>query len=262
MGAMAALAGAGYLAFASRPPRLNQATLCPLDGRPGASTLLVVDTTDPLTRVQAARLAATIRDARDSLPAQGRLTILFLDAANAYDPREILSLCNPGSIRDSNPFTQTAKRVERRWREAFEAPVESAIESLLRAPAASRSPIVETIAAATARPDFDARNPNRRLLVVSDMLQHTNAYSHYAGRMRWESFAQSRLAPAALADLTGATVEVEYIRRPGTAHLQTEAHRSFWLAWFERNGATSVRFLGVPEPQRQDRLVAQRRDQK
>jgi hypothetical protein len=243
--------GAGYFGVVSRPPPLDPITLCRLDQRLESSVTIIVDTTDALTRLQASRLAAAVRDAREALPIHGRLTLLFLDADNPFDPREILSLCNPGSVRDLNPFTQTASRVERRWRASFEAPIDAAVEALTRAPTARRSPIIETIAAATARPDFDSRVPRRRLLVVSDLLQHEpGGYSHYTGDLRWPRFAASRLADAAWADLTGVEVEIEYLRRPESARVQTEAHRAFWHEWFMRSGAASVRFLGAPAPLR------------
>jgi hypothetical protein len=241
--------GAGYVAMVSRPAPLDAVTLCPLDRRLETSVTIIVDTTDPLTRLQASRLAAAVRDAREALPIHAKLTLLVLDAANPFDPHEILSLCNPGSVRDLNPFTQTASRVARRWRESFEAPIDAAVEALTRAPTAPRSPIIETIAAATARPDFDSRIPRRRLLVVSDLLQHEpGGYSHYTGDVRWQRFASSRLAASAWADLAGVEVEIEYLRRPESARLQSDAHRAFWRDWFLRSGATSVRFFGAPEP--------------
>jgi hypothetical protein len=247
--ALLVVGGAGYVATISRPPPLDPATLCRLDQRLESSVTIIVDTTDALTRLQASRLAAAVRDAREALPIHGKLTLLFLDAANPFDPREILSLCNPGSVRDLNPFTQTASRVQRRWRESFEAPIDAAVEALTRAPTARRSPIMETIAAATARPDFDSRVPRRRLLVVSDLLQHEpGGYSHYTGDMRWQRFLSSRPAASAWADLAGVEVAIEYLRRPESARQQTDAHRAFWRDWFVWSGAASVRFLGAPAP--------------
>ncbi len=252
-----ALAGVGAAAVVSKAPRLDSATLCPTDRRIEVSTLILVDTTDPLSRIQAQRLIAAVRDARDALPAHARLTILFVDAENPYDPREILALCNPGSPRDINPFTQTATRIERRWREAFETPIENAIGALLRAPTARRSPIMESIAAATARPDFDARISQRRLLIVSDLIQHEpGGYTHYQPNFRWERFAQSRLSQSAQGNLAGARVDVEYLRRPNDARIQTDAHRTFWLQWFQNAGAMSINFIGIPQPTQPTRMVA------
>ncbi len=246
--ALAVVAGAAYLGFANQSPALDDKTLCPTDRKLETSVVILVDTTDPLTPIQISRLLASVRETRDSLPTYGKLTLLFLEAASPYEPKEMISLCNPGSPRNINPLIQTGSKIKKRWDESFGNPVERAIAALTTAPTASRSPIIQAIVASTWRPDFDARVKDRRLLIVSDLLQHDSGYTHYttASRDLWPMFARSRLATEAIGDLSNVVVEVEYLRRPKDASFQGEVHRAFWQRWFGEAGASSVRFIGMP----------------
>lgn len=247
--ALAVVVGAASLGLANQPPALDDKTLCPTDRRLETSVVILVDTTDSLTPIQISRLRASVHDARDALPTYGKLTLLYLESASPYEPKEIVSLCNPGSARNINPLIQTESKIKKRWDESFGNPVERAIAALAAAPMALRSPIIQAVVASTLRPDFDARVRNRRLLIVSDLLQHDPGYSHYTTIPRdlWPMFTRSRLATEAIGDLSNVNVEVEYLQRPKDARLQGEGHRAFWKRWFGEAGASPVRFIGIPD---------------
>ena len=247
--ALAVVAGAASLGLANQPPALDDKTLCPTDRKLETSVVILVDTTDALTPIQISRLLASVHETRDALPTYGKLTLLFLEAASPYEPKEMISLCNPGSPQNINPLIQTASKIKKRWDESFGNPVERATATLATAPTASRSPVIQAVVASTWRPDFDARVRSRRLLIVSDLLQHDSGYSHYttASRDLWAKFARTPLATEATGDLSNVVVEVEYLRRPKDARFQGEAHRAFWKRWFGEAGASSVRFIGMPD---------------
>src|SRR5262249_20731981 len=144
------------------------------------SNVIIADTTDALTSNQLRQLKVAIMRARDDLPVYSKLTLLFLDAGAPYEPREIFSMCNPGSSANSNPLFATASHLDKRWKDSFGQPLDDTIAWLKSAPTAEASPIMETIAAATQRPDFDSRIPKRKLIVVSDLLQHhAGGYTQY-----------------------------------------------------------------------------------
>ncbi|GEM_PF-2306827 len=241
--ALAVLVSTAALALVNRQPTLDEKTLCPQEQKLETSVIVLVDTTDALTRMQASQLLTTVRDAQDELPTYGKLTLLFLDAAAPYEPKELVSLCNPGSPRYVNPLFQTASRIEKRYRQSFGAPVEAALDALIKAPTAARSPILEALTAVTWRPDFDARVKNRNLFVVSDLLQHeSGGYSHYQLGDPWSRFMRTGLSRKVEADLTGVHVRIDYLRRSEAMQYQNDAHRNFWLRWLTERGAASVDF--------------------
>lgn len=245
--ALVVLVSTAALALVNRQPALDEKTLCPREQQLETSVVVLVDTTDALTPVQAKRLLATVREARDQLPTYGKLTLLFLDAKAPFEPKELVSLCNPGSPRYVNPLFQTASRIEKRYRQSFGSPVEKALEVLLRAPTATRSPILEALTAATWRPDFDTRVKNRKLYIVSDLLQHEpGGYSHYQPGDLWARFMHAGLSRKVPADLTGMQVRIDYLYRPEAMQYQNDAHQAFWTRWLTKRGAVSIDFGTSP----------------
>ena len=241
------IGGAAAMSIASMKPPVDEATLCRRDIPLELSKLIIVDTTDPLTRNQLSQLRAAIIRARDSLPVYGKLTLLFLDAGSPYEPREIFSMCNPGSSANSNPLFVTASRMDKRWKDSFGQPLDDTIAWLKSAPTAEASPLMETIAAATQRPDFDARIPKKELIVVSDLLQHQpGGYTQYQQGDLWAAYKRSRLPIETRPDLTDVTIDIIYLTRPQVAQFQTPRHRAFWRRWLNQAGAASVHFIGIP----------------
>ncbi|MFN3946205.1 MAG: hypothetical protein ACK4K7_14870 [Allosphingosinicella sp.] len=91
------------------------------------------------------------------------------------------------------------------------------------------------------RDDFDRQITERRLVLLSDMMQHSDLLSHYgrgvahlrrgAGALDGEADAQ--------ADMSEAAIRVQYVRRRGLK-TQGEAHQDFWRDFFEKRGAQDI----------------------
>lgn len=249
----AMLAGFGAAAFTmlSRPP--DAAVLCEAGSEIAVSSVVLVDTTDALTEIQQRRVRTTIEAERDRLVRGGKLSILAINAEEPEQPFELFSACNPGRAADENPLFVTTSAVDKRWIEKFAGPIERAIKEVTSAAGAESSPIIVSIAAVMTRPDFDARVPERRLLILSDMLQHEpNGYTQLGGGDIWKTFSQSDLAQRASLDLRGVTVAIDYLMREKYARVQGEKHRAFWQRLFVEAGATSVSFIGRMPPVRGD----------
>ncbi len=245
LGAGGGLAAAGLIAV-NQPA--DAVTLC-RQGRLKSSTLVLIDTTDPLTEIQARRLRAAVEAERDELPRGGRLTLLLLNPDDAGAPVELASLCNPGRAADADPLFHTTSRIDKDWQEGFAAPLDAALAKAGATGAAAASPIIATIAAALTRPDFDRRVPARRLLIVSDLLEYTKGgYSQLAGGNLWKAYAASALARDMPLDLHGVSVAVDYLARPRFAAVQGDTHRRFWVRLFTEAGAPQVQFIGLRSP--------------
>lgn len=218
-------------------------------GRIDTSTLIVIDTTDALTDIQQRRLHVTVEAERDGLARGGRLTVLMLNPKNAAAPIELTSLCNPGRAADADPLFRTKSRIDKEWQESFAAPIDAALTRIGEMPSGPASPIIATIAAALTRPDFDTRVPTRRMIVISDLLEHNKGgYSQLGGGNFWKAYAASALGHTVKLDLHGATVAIDYLVRPSFAAVQGDAHRQFWVRLFVEAGARETTFIGIRAP--------------
>src|SRR5690606_34075213 len=103
------------------------------------------------------------------------------------------------------------------------------------------SPILESIQSVALTSFARAPDRPRRLVVISDMLQHTEDLSHYRGEHNFLAFRASprwrRLRP----DLAGVEVEIFYVWRDTGLDVQGASHVQFWRDVITEAGGRLVR---------------------
>lgn len=234
--AVLALGGFAAASFVLRAPPTDSATLCRTDAPAPAHTLILVDATDRLEPRHRRRLEAVVRQEQQRLPRYGRLTLMALRADRPQEPRQLFSLCNPGDGASANPLFQNTKAAQTRWEEGFGAALDRAIRRAGAGRAADASPILASLRAAAADPDFAASPLRRRLVLVSDLLEYEpGGLSLYDPRA---PLAPEQAAPAAL---DAVEVRVAPLDRPDHAEAQRRAARFFWAPYLTASGANSVR---------------------
>mgnify|MGYP003393925858 CR=1 FL=1 len=211
-----------------------------------ATIAVLVDATDVFTEDQRRRLKTTIEGERDRLPLGGRLIILRLNPDAPWEPSELITVCNPGKAEDTNPFLVTRSKIEKRWQTSFADPIEQAIAISIDSAASERSPIIITLAAMLARADFDTRVPARRLVIISDLLEHDkSAYSQLRGGDFWSAYQASSLPKSTRLDLHGVSVAIDYLQRGKFSAIQGPRHQAFWQRLLKEAGSSEVNFLGM-----------------
>lgn len=244
LGALSALVAMAGAAVSLRPPPTDPDTLCRTDAPVAAHTFILIDGTDRLEPRHRRRVRAAVAQERARLAPYERLTIAALRADRPQEPRLLFSLCNPGDGRDANPWFQNTRRAQARWDEAFGAELDAAVRRASGGRAGAASPIAAGVRAAAADPDFAADIPRRRLVLVSDLLEHApNGFSLYADRADFTAF---RAAGNAVPDLGGVSVRVVMLDRPDDAARQAPARADFWPAFFADSDAQAVEFDPAP----------------
>lgn len=250
------LMGGGVWLYAmgmlATPARLDRETFCRLGVPTVHSTLLLIDVTDPLNPTETDRVKDRAGKVAAAMEDYGLLIVAVLNPNDAMSPSIVFRRCAPPSPTRASPISAGEQVLRAEWNKKFEAPLMAAItEATASDVKAERSPIIATITALTQRADFDNSVQDRKLIVVSDLLEFNpkGGYSQMQGGDLVGSFRRSVLAQA-WPDLKGVPVTVQYVQRPEPqfARAQTPAHRSFWDWWLKTAGATRVEFLGVREP--------------
>ncbi|MDX1922439.1 MAG: hypothetical protein SFW65_04860 [Alphaproteobacteria bacterium] len=214
-----------------------------------STTLVVVDTTDTFTQDQQLRLRLTIEAERDRVPEGGRFVVLSLNPEAAWQPVELVSVCNPGKGENANPLLVTRSKVEKRWHAVYGEPIDKAVINALDQAPSERSPIIQTLAATLTRADFDTRTAARRLVIISDLLEHEKGgYSQLRPGDFWSSYQASALPKTARLHLQGVSVSIDYLQRGKFAAVQGPRHQAFWERLLKEAGASEVTFLGMASP--------------
>lgn len=246
LGALALFALAGA-ATVFRPPALDPETLCAEGRAPSAHTLILVDATDRLEPRHRAWLRAVAAQEQAALAPHDRLSVMLLDPRSPREPRLLFSLCHPGDGRSVNPLIANTRAAQDRWRDGFAAPLEAALAQAEGAGAANASPIAEALAAAASSPGFALGAPTRRLVLVSDLLEHhPGGFSHFrdaAGGLA--AFRATREGARVRLDLAGVALRVAVLDRPDHAARQAQARADFWAPLFTEANAAAVRWDGA-----------------
>ena len=218
--------------------------LCPKVAGPVGATVLLLDTSDPLTpkhRAELERLAGQIASAN-----VGRMGIAPQELLAVYEltqdpgaPKQLIEVCRPLTSPTDRTWRddihQGRRFAERDW-ERFEDALTNAFPERESEPQTT-SPLLETIAVLAARHVPGKRGDERfrvHLVVFSDLLQHTSRFSHYGPYPDAEEMHSS--ARDLLTDLTGVRVSLFRLERPKYSKWQTEHHYYWWTELIQEQG--------------------------
>lgn len=219
-------------------------TLCPYDGN-YPRTAVLVDATDTLNESQIKTVLEEMNDLRNRLALHEWVGIFILNEDNLNLSAPEIALCYPGDRSTANPLIQNPELIQREYETKFKNPMESAIKRLAQSSPQGTSPIHEMIYSVALNRDFDSTK-QRRLIIVSDMLQHTPpGYSHYRDGVdfdAWRNSPHGRGFPQL--SLLGVEVEILYLQRANdhSRAVQNRGHVYFWENYFAELGA-SVQLL-------------------
>ena len=218
--------------------------LCPKATGPVGATVLLLDTSDPLTpkhRAELGRLAGQIASEH-----AGRMGIAPAELLAVYEltqdpgaPKQLIEVCrppkNPNDRTWRDDIHQGRKFAERDW-ERFEDALANGFPERESA-SQPTSPLLETIAVLAARHVPGKRGDERfkvHLVVFSDLLQHSSRVSHYGPYP--DAKDMRHRARDLLTDLTGTQVSLFRLERPKYAKWQTERHYYWWTELIQEQG--------------------------
>jgi hypothetical protein len=228
-------------------PDLDEATLCPKTGPTGVAAI-VIDATDSVGVIQREDISNRLRGLRLDLPAHWLFSIFSLAERVDAVPQSAIRLCNPGRGENLSQITSNPALVEKRWRERFEGPISHIVDNLTQIAPANASPLMEMTqaVAVTELTKPEVEKLPKRLILVSDMLQHSDHFSMYGSAgPDFAAFKKSPAFAAVRADLRGVDVEIYLISRPSELGRQNRALVDFWGQYFESQGAKLVHVLRI-----------------
>ncbi len=218
-----------------QPPATDPETGCKLDREDPVHTIVLVDQSDPFNATDLDWVRTLLDGEARSLPRHGRLTLVVPNSASPYDPLQVFTGCSPGSAAESNPIFQNPKMIAAAWERKFHAPLMLQADESLRDTVAPSSPLMEAMYTLADRPDFQGHVPVRRLILVSDLMQHSPGFSMYKSGADTAAWEASRLADMR-AGLGGVEVVARIVPRQQYA-LPLGEVKAFWRDWFEDAGA-------------------------
>jgi hypothetical protein len=236
------LAGASFLL---RAPPTDAETLCRTDASLVAHTIILVDSTDRLEARHRRKLRAVLQQERARLSQYDRLTLMRLNVRRPQEPSILFSRCLPRPPEQTNQLFENARMAQARWDEDFAEALDRALRSAGAGGPARASPIIAGVRAVAADPDFGPEITRRRLVLVSDLLEHDpQGFSLYVSEA---NYAAWRIAtPSGPPDLARVDLRIVPIDRPDHAAHQAAAVDNFWPAFFDAADVQAVTIDPTP----------------
>ena len=226
-----------------RPPETDD-RLCPKDTGAVGATVLLLDTSDPLTakhRAELERLAGQIasQNAGRMGIAPGELLAVYEMTHDPGSPNKLLEVCrpfkNPKDRTWRDDIHQGRRFAARDWNRFEDALANGFPER--DGEEQTTSPLLETITVLAPRHMPGKLGDEHfpvHLIVFSDLLQHTPRLSHYGSYPDADQLRH--LARDLLTDLTGTRVSLFRLERPKYAKWQTEHHYYWWTELVQEQG--------------------------
>jgi hypothetical protein len=230
------LTAAGVL---MRPPPIDEETLCRTDAPLRAHTVVLVDATDRLEPRHRRKLRAVLAQERERLEQYDRLTVMRLNVRRPQEPVVVFSKCLPRPPEKANPLFENARLAQARWDETFEDVLDRALRSAQSGGGARASPIIASLRAAALDASFGDDIGQRRLVLVSDLLEHQpDGFSLYVSGANFAAWDAQEGVDAP--DFSGLAIRLAPLDRPEQAPLQRSAVDNFWAPFLDASGAQTV----------------------
>lgn len=220
----------------SAAPSLDPETQCRMDRQDPAHTILLIDQSDPFSENDLSWVDELIDAEARALPRFGRLTVILPNSESPFDPKTLYAKCSPGSVEDANPILQNPRMIDDTWREHFYKPLTGIVGETLQTKNQPSSPLFEALYAIGDRADFQANRKNRRLVIVSDLMQHSEGFSFYRSGADYAAYEGSELTNQ-VPQFEGVDVTARIVPRQ-QYDLPMGDVKAFWRSYFNQTGAS------------------------
>ena len=220
--------------------KIDSETLCPIDIGPTGYIVVLLDLTDTLSQSQASKLRQEL-DWEFQRAETGTMISAGVVSADPINWGTKIAICKPLQGHEANELYQNPTLIEERYNDGFLSRIETTIQSMMKSKTENRSPIMESLQAVISEtPGFATSHDRKRIIVVSDLLQHSDVISFYRGQY-WDHFASSPQYSRLSKNLDGVEVIIIYLPRPEARISNRAAVDDFWVRYFDRQGASQVR---------------------
>lgn len=226
------------LSVTNKPKAIDQNSLCRLEEANPVVLAILIDSTDSIPERSALK-AKKLIDARiASLPANSRIELFEISGSRRSFVDPILSICKPVDGSTANALVENPEQLKKIFTDSFVAPFYARIDELLNSDASDSSPIIEAIDGAIIETFVGTSEASKKeMIVISDLLQHSDLYSFYQAKPSYKEF-QSRLISSGQGNIDAGTAKVEFFVVPRKMPLGSRSDLlKFWADFLVSHNA-------------------------
>jgi hypothetical protein len=188
-----------------------------------------------LVAVTEAEVQTPIVHCKAKLHTGERLSLLAIMPANDGPVvQEMFSRCRPRDGSHANPLFENKQKLQKRFQETFEQPLEQAIADIAGLGDAATSPIIKSLYHLATWPAFLKEAASQRdLIIISDLLEYSDVVSHYQPAYKWSDVLKSPWIDKLENKLSGVDVTVHLRTNARTQPYHRRTHERFWEAYMQ-----------------------------
>lgn len=222
---------------------------CPVTGPRGIHVILI-DRSDPITPVQAERVRQVIEGLVNQAQTGERFDLYVADGDGINLLTPAVSVCSSGRGATASALYENPEAIERNFQERFLTPLRRAMGELLVPASRSTSPLLESLRTVAVTSFGASPQAERRLTVVSDLIQHSPAVSHFRGEIDFGALQRRQEWAQLRPNLAGTEVRILYLLRPGARRrdgrpIQSIGHQQFWKDLLEASGVVRLNLESI-----------------
>jgi hypothetical protein len=235
-----AVGGYSMLWYKAKAAPTLDADLCPQNG-PTSATAVLLDVTDPISEITKLDLKREFQRIVAGVEQHGLIEVYLLTDVEGQ-PQRTFHGCNPGDGESADPWTSNPRKIQQRWDQAFNQPLRKIEEGMGDGGTSKQSPIMAGIQRIVIESFTDAKldGKPKRLVVASDMMEFTPAFSMYKSGADIKAFESSAARDKFRTPLDGVNVNLLFFQRENSAGLKNLPE--FWATWI---GSNHGNFSGI-----------------
>ena len=247
--------GSYFFINESKKVKIDQNTFCPKDEDLNfGKTVALLDLTDPLNKAQKEFFIKEIEQLKKEIPKHHRLTIYTLDQELDLNKSRMITMCNPGSIKDIESTYEkisiNPNEIRKMWSEGFSQQISNVVNNIIsEEKPQNTSPVMEMFQLIALNEFKNYKGSLNRIIILSDMIQNTNTLSMYeSNSLSFLDFKKTDFFSKVRTNLEGnVDIILFIIKRDGSRMMQkNENFYNFWAEYFyEGNKAKDVKLKVV-----------------
>lgn len=212
-----------------------------------AITVILIDHTDKLNTMQRASLEGRLWDDVSSIPKNSLLEVYSVGNTTEHPLVPVLNICNPGDENSVNNLTGNKLFAEKNYEEKFKKPIRDILGKIVNDQSDIESPIMESLQSISVTSFIGEQNKNaeKKLIIVSDLLQHSKSFSVYKGIPDFNTFKDTPYWRSIKADFKDVDVEIYVLNRSNAIALQNPRLLKLWTDYFENQYTTVKNVIPV-----------------
>ena len=192
--------------------------------------VFLIDVSSPLTPQQKDQLKNMFEDYIKESPVNSKHVFYKVDEIKDQLLKPVVEGVSNYSEKDKNYFTSSPEREKKVWAKKFEQPFLAALETTTASSDSKNSPILESIKSVVISTlnKYEAKGKPKRLILVSDLMQHTSSLNFYKEIPDYKLLKQNPEFRNLRIDLTGIDFEIWWLNPSNNPAVYNKL-QSIWL---------------------------------